>query len=226
MITLTEYVKNAFECNLTENKFSDYKLIDLGLPSGTLWMDRNIGAKSPSDCGLYFAWGETEGYEANKAKKKFHTADYKFSNGKMDKLTKYCTKSEKGGNEFTDNLTVLKSTDDAAYKLTNGKCKMPTQKQIDELVNNTTAEKYTQDGVKGMMFTSKINGKSIFIPGSGYYFNGGVCEPNSYEGGVWSSSLEEYSPEEAYCLYFSDSDMAEAYPYDRYYGLPVRGVSK
>ena len=33
--------------------------VDLGLPSGTLWADRNVGAASPEDYGDYFAWGET-----------------------------------------------------------------------------------------------------------------------------------------------------------------------
>ena len=33
--------------------------IDFGLPSGTLWADHNIGAKFPTDCGWYLAWGET-----------------------------------------------------------------------------------------------------------------------------------------------------------------------
>lgn len=33
--------------------------IDLGLPSGTLWADRNLGAKSPEGCGEYFRFGET-----------------------------------------------------------------------------------------------------------------------------------------------------------------------
>lgn len=27
----------------------NYKLVDLGLPSGTFWMDRNVGADSPED---------------------------------------------------------------------------------------------------------------------------------------------------------------------------------
>ena len=46
-----------------------YQLIDLGLPSGTLWMDMNIGASSPEDAGLYFAWGETQGYIADEVGK-------------------------------------------------------------------------------------------------------------------------------------------------------------
>jgi len=33
--------------------------VDLGLPSGTKWADRNVGATSPEYYGDYFAWGET-----------------------------------------------------------------------------------------------------------------------------------------------------------------------
>ena len=43
------------------SKFT-YNMVDLGLPSGTLWADRNVGATSPEDYGAVFAWGETEGY--------------------------------------------------------------------------------------------------------------------------------------------------------------------
>ena len=34
--------------------------VDLGLPSGTLWADRNVGANAVTDFGDYFAWGETQ----------------------------------------------------------------------------------------------------------------------------------------------------------------------
>lgn len=36
------------------------KYVDLGLPSGTLWADRNVGAAAPEAIGGYYAWGETE----------------------------------------------------------------------------------------------------------------------------------------------------------------------
>lgn len=35
------------------------KAIDLGLPSGTLWANMNVGASSVTDYGDYYAWGET-----------------------------------------------------------------------------------------------------------------------------------------------------------------------
>ena len=40
---------------------TDYVEVDLGLPSGKKWLDRNIGASSPTDCGGYFSWGNSEG---------------------------------------------------------------------------------------------------------------------------------------------------------------------
>jgi hypothetical protein len=62
-------------------------LVDLGLPSGTLWAKTNIGADSETDFGLYFAWGETEGYTNASSGKSFSWGDYKY--GTFSSLTKY-----------------------------------------------------------------------------------------------------------------------------------------
>ena len=47
------------------NTHNGHEFVDLGLPSGTLWATCNVGATSPEQRGLYFAWGETEGYSAD-----------------------------------------------------------------------------------------------------------------------------------------------------------------
>lgn len=39
-----------------------YNMVDLGLPSGTLWADRNVGATNPEHYGSYFQWGDTNAY--------------------------------------------------------------------------------------------------------------------------------------------------------------------
>ena len=39
-----------------------YNMVDLGLPSGLKWADRNVGAEHPEDFGSYFQWGDTDGY--------------------------------------------------------------------------------------------------------------------------------------------------------------------
>ena len=48
-----------------------YEFVDLGLPSGLKWATTNVGAEKPEDFGLYFAWGETEGYTRNYFRKRF-----------------------------------------------------------------------------------------------------------------------------------------------------------
>jgi len=34
------------------------EVVDLGLPSGTLWCKYNLGASQPYEYGDYYAWGE------------------------------------------------------------------------------------------------------------------------------------------------------------------------
>ena len=36
--------------------------IDLGLPSGLLWCEHNVGATTPYEHGLYFSWGNVTGH--------------------------------------------------------------------------------------------------------------------------------------------------------------------
>ena len=89
--------------------------VDLGLPSGTIWATRNVGATSPEDIGDYFAWGETEPKEyysggTYKWYKEYNDADGYYHSG----YTKYCTDSSNGLDGFVDNKTVLDPSDDAA----------------------------------------------------------------------------------------------------------------
>ena len=69
-----------------EPKPNGHDYVDLGLPSGTLWATMNVGASKPSDAGLYFQWGDTQGYTADQVgtgdgKKKFSSdwSDYKWN---------------------------------------------------------------------------------------------------------------------------------------------------
>ena len=76
---------------------------------------------------------------------------------------------------------------DAAHVNMGGKWKMPTNNQLNELLNNTT---YEVVGVQGMMFTSKINNKQLFIP----FMQGSWCDGNwhTWSSGcaiVWSSQV-------------------------------------
>lgn len=64
----------------------------------------------------------------------------------------------------TDSLRTLKPEDDAAHMILGGNWRMPTSIEFEELIRNCTLE-YTEIGnQKGELFTSKINGESIFLP--------------------------------------------------------------
>jgi hypothetical protein len=197
----------------------------LGLPSGTKWASCNVGAEKPEDFGLYFAWGETEGYAGITSEKGFYWGDYKYSNGQTSStstsfkgLTKYNTKSASG---TVDNLTTLEQVDDAAYQSDNT-CRMPTKTELQELIDNTTSVWETLNGVNGMRFTSKTNGKSIFVPAAGSCSNGTVIDVGSY-GLLWSSSLSESDSRFGWYLSLNSSSVG-VYYFSRYSGYAVRAV--
>ena len=94
VVSGSEVVKGEVTCPDGEvNQIipSKYEFVDLGLPSGTKWATTNVGATKPEEFGLYFAWGETEGYTAddvNNGVKQFSWADYKLCGGSDSTLTK------------------------------------------------------------------------------------------------------------------------------------------
>ena len=199
--------------NSINNNGFDY--VDLGLPSGTLWAAMNVGATKPSDTGLYFQWDDTQGYAASQVGKvkQFTWDDYKWNPiGDDEKFTKYTSPGE-----------TLDLEDDAAHVHMGGDWHIPTPDQINELLNNTTSEWTTQDGVNGKLFTSKKDGtKSIFIPAASGAWDGSVHYRGD-NGYVWSSMLNtDYVYRGQYLLF--NSGGAYLFSYYRYYGFSVRGV--
>lgn len=131
--------------------------VDLGLPSGNLWAECNLGASSPEAYGDYYAWGEV------KPKQEYTKSNHKWykEGAPSHGFTKY-------NNE--DGKLTLEDEDDAVIqKLGNG-WRTPTLADFRELTNQkyTTIEKTTLNGVAGYQITSKKNKKSIFIPCAGF----------------------------------------------------------
>ena len=183
-----------------------------------MWADRNVGASKPEEFGLYFAWGESQGYSGITNEKKFNWGDYKLCGGSNSTLTKYNNNSSYG---TVDNLTVLEQVDDAAYT-SDKTCRMPTKADFEELTANTTSVWETLNGVNGRRFTSNTNGNSIFVPAAGSCDGGSVYSVGSY-GGLWSSSLDESNPKFGWCLDFYP-DYVTVFGSYRCYGLTVRAV--
>ena len=197
-----------------------YEWVDLDLPSGLKWASTNVGAENPEDFGLYFAWGETQGYSGITDEKQFSWGDYELCGGSSSTLTKYNNNSSYG---TVDNLTTLEQVDDAAYQSDNI-CRMPTKTDLEELIANTTSTWETLNGVDGRRFTSKTNGNSIFVPAAGGCDDGLVFIVGSY-GYLCSSSLYESGSRYAWGLLFG-SDSVDVIYGSRYGGCTVRAVKK
>lgn len=190
--------------------------IDLGLPSGLLWYSVNLGATNPEGYGDYYAWGETS------TKSNYNWITYVYSNNSSNQLTKYCNNSSYGCNGFTDNLTTLQSSDDAATVVLGGEARIPTKAEWQELLDNTTAEWTTVNNVYGRKFTAS-NGNRLFLPAAGYRYGSELYDAGEY-GGYWSSSLDESYPGSAWNIgFYSGSQGVSSYG-RRSYGFSVRAV--
>ena len=136
----------------------EHEYVDLDLPSGTLWATMNIGANSITDTGLFFQWGDTQGYTIDGHEWNYNTDKW------YDSVSKTYTKY----NDI-DNKMVLDSSDDATIAYWGDGWHMPTKNDFDELINSeyTThsyVTNYLDSGVDGLLITSNSNGNSIFLP--------------------------------------------------------------
>lgn len=230
----TEQIKNYIE---ESKESSSLEFVDLGLPSGTLWATRNIGAEKPEDSGLFFAWGETEGYnvsyteeggqivsttikdaDGNLTERKFTFADYKWSNGAYNRLAKYNTNSSYG---VVDNLTRLLTDDDAAYAV-NNTYRIPSVADFEELIQYTTFSKVSIGSKKCGMFTA-ANGNYVIFPITGTVFD----QISSVNSAVYYPTCEIYPSNPSTCKAMLISDYSELPLTDfnsRCTGLPVRAV--
>ena len=180
--------------------------VDLALPSGVLWADKNIGASTPYEDGLYFSWGNVTG----------HTGDDGYDFGTSNDGPYAST----DGAALTGNIPTNITYDAARHNL-GSPCRMPTVGEFQELVANCDSEWTDEDGVDGRRFTSRINGNSIFFPASGYRYGTGRSNRGT-NGYYWSSSLS--SQTHGYYLHFSASGVDPAYNNSRFVGFSVRAV--
>ena len=216
------------------------EVVDLGLPSGTLWCRYNLGVNPnqlliPEDWyGDYYAWGELE---PNKSKP--YWDNYKFGES-FNELTKYCNKIIYGLKGFTDNLYELLPEDDVAYqnkKFYNLKFHIPTKEQCEELlkytknylVNNYDPNKIKHNpkndkgikGLNGMVFEGK-NGNQMFIPAAGYHSGSNIYNEH-IQFYLWSSSLRLDIPYHAYGLYIGSNNI-DVNSSARYVAYSIRPV--
>ena len=186
-------------------KHNTGKYVDLGLPSGLKWAKCNLGASKPSDYGNYYAWGEIEPKTTD-----YSWATYKW--GTESNMTKY---------NNTDSKTTLEAADDAATAKLGSPWRMPTNDEIQELIDKCTWTWTTQDGVKGYEVKGP-NGNSIFLPVAGNRTGSRLDHAGVY-GYYRSSSLSTGNSNKARGLYFNSSKRGLDI-FGRCYGFTVRPV--
>ena len=203
-------------------KENGFEYVDLGLPSGTMWATCNIGADKVTDSGLLFQWGRINGYKYGDANHKFRTNAQNLEDGSTSEYIPITS----SGKIYKVN-DILDLADDAAHVNMGGKWMMPTQTQYSEMFSNTTRtvikDLKNKQKFIGMLFTSKINNKRLFVPFAGYWYGSfAAAGSNAY---VWFSQVHPSYVYYAYLLYCYSSGNAYIY-YDRYrsYAFSVRGV--
>lgn len=181
--TTTSQNNKTHHPNTTTHKIFNYipeHAIDLGLPSGTLWSDRNLGASTESDYGNYFAYGDV-------------------------KPERYIGFSKESN---YPNKNIVRSNMDAATYYLGGEWHMPTCNQAKELVK-FCKWKETKIGDKYGYKITGPNGNSIFLPSAGWLmFPGGQKEPDygdqGSRGNYWCGEVNHKEKEgNAYQIYFA-----------------------
>jgi len=182
---------------------------DLGLPSGLKWAAGNIGAKTETDTGLYFDWGETTGHSL--------ASDYIFSDDvySAQDVSKFVS---------TGNDLILPQKYDAAYTNLGSDWRMPTKTDIEELLNGCTSQwmtDYEGSGVAGTLLTSKSNGKTLFFSATGKNYGNGNINWYGSCGLIWSSS---YFWGDVWVIRYTRVECQLSIDNQRFAGLQVRGV--
>ena len=197
--------------------YCGHEYVEIG---GLKWATMNIGANSIIDNGLYFQWGDTQGYVASqvgsgKGKKQFSWEDYKLGNGDYSKVTKYNT---------LDGKVVLESCDDAVSCAWGNGWRMPTSDEFKALGNaviTSWVNDYQCSGVNGLVCIDKIDpSKVLFFPAAGYC----NCVHHKGTNGVYWSSSRGNCVGYGFYFIFSKNSVGWSYDNDRYFGFSVRGV--
>lgn len=152
------------------SKFPSIEYVDLGLPSGTLWLTCNLGATTPTGIGNYYMWGSltpNDNTDCNWSNTPFNDGQTVMNNTVFDTA---------GSKNLILYHNRLNEAFDVIYHRTHGIAKLPTEEQIIELISDTNITKswvinYQDTTVNGFTFTSKTNNKVLFIPAGGYRDN-------------------------------------------------------
>lgn len=177
--------------------------VDLGL--SVKWATWNVGAKQKDSdgkgiagqYGYYYSWGSTEPQNS------YTSSDYLYYEQPITERT-------------------LSAEHDAAQAKWGDGWRMPTEDECEELILNCNVSWTSVDGVSGYRYTSRINGKSIFMPAAGVWTD--IVRFSDY-GYYWTSSKHPSNSGLATCMMFKQGQYNDpSQQYERFGGMQIRPV--
>lgn len=120
--------------------------VDLGLPSGTKWADRNVGASSESDNGILFIWGDVTG-----TKMASETSGYAATNPLSAQQLFDMYKAEQKVGYFYDTTSV--------YKVANALSEYNAELAGDSGLDSTKVEKFIESNIEHFIAKYANKGK-------------------------------------------------------------------
>lgn len=208
--TCSSGITKESQITIEQRTYSEPNLVDMGL--SVKWASYNVGATSPEETGTLYLWGDCDAGD-------YEGKDYKWwMPGNERNAFGYIPESStrlSGYNPVelygtVDNKGVLDSKDDVASQLWGSDWRIPTEKEWQELIDNSDiawVEDYLGTGVSGTLFRSKKPGytaSQLFFPTHSQ--NQGV-----YSGGYWSSTVAAPSIFCSYA-YLSRTDVYSGFP--------------
>jgi len=210
-------------CDFNDRHFlNGHEYVDLGLPSSTMWGKCNVGAKEESNDGLYFSWGNIDGHDKGSLigfGESSYNVSFDFGEASYNA-------------SFAANMPFIQDISNSDYDMVKGNLGtpwvLPTQKDFRELIYNCLVKTDEINGVQGKMFTSRINGKKVFFPFSGYCYRDKLyC--HRYNAYYWSSTRVDnfHNFPSAMAMAITQNTIPYIkFKYEFYNGFSIRGVLK
>lgn len=213
MRTLAKVDRSFFKDLFLMPLFSCLSLdVDLGLPSGILWSNRNVGAMFPEEEGDYYAWAEIE--------KSFKYTEQEYA---LKKEIVHMFRNNEIFYSNTDKISNQKEFDvtTCIYGI---QWKMPSKHCYEELINNCYWEWINMNGKEGYKVSGQ-NGNFIFLPAAGFKRDSKESIQFNKYGYYWTEERCNYPYKRAYQLSFNE-DWKKIDTDVRYCGNSIRGIAE
>ena len=199
-------------CEYSEN----FECVDLGLSTGTLWSNMNLGAKASYEYGDFYGWGELEvkaGY--------YYASNYRFylPTGESTDCSKY----------FKDGRLELEDEDDVATVKLGSDYRMPYVSEWKALKEECVWDEVVVNDYAVFKVTGP-NKKFIYIPKNGYKFSNGGDEGvhNRGDNGYYWCRDKKFDANPGTAGYANPSTktIINIGENNRYKGLGIRAVKR